>query len=716
MKRTWQHPEPASDSSVFSRQYWRNFDQLEDTPAFREWVEREFPRGAAELSGEEATEESRRGFLKYMGASLSLAGLGMAGCRRPGQHLVPYNEHVEEQIPGKALYYATAAPGPEGCVPLVATTHEGRPTYLTGNKLHPSGGKSADSFVQASILELYDPDRSKSFLREGEEADAAAFEAEVLSSVRSAKGEQTALLLGASTSPTRERLLERIAEAYPELQVFEYEPLLASGRQEAERELFGEFVSAVPRFDRAEVVLTLDCDFLGLDPVGESPASQWAKTRDPEKPMSRLYTVEPSFTVTGGMADHRLRLPASQMGRFAVLLAQSLGLESEVAPLANRLGLSKEVLPMEWIRGVAEDLLAHQGRALVVAGPRQSKEVHLLVGLINNAVGAMGGPKAPLPLLRHGRSARPGIAELAGAIENGEVKTLFVLTPADPVFDAPADLRFASAVEKLETLVHCGLQVNETGAIATWHVPGAHFLECWGDVISASGVLSIIQPMILPLYGGWSEWEMLLRLLEPEPAEGETRPSVYDAVRETFRERAAGDPEKAWRLALRDGFHEGEGFSRSNSVNLERARAAVAQMKLPDLPHPQGIEVDLNDCPDTLPMLAVLGCFARGRTVLRNVPQARIKETDRIAVMAAELNRMGGRVRELEDGLVIEEAALRGAAVDGHADHRVVMALAVAGTQARGQTRVSTAEAAAVTFPDFAAQMRKLGAQLDGPR
>lgn len=672
MKRKWQHPdEPEIPSPVFSRRYWRNVDELEDTPEFREWLEREFPQGASELARPDSSEESRRSFLKYMGASLSLAGLGMAGCRRPGQYLVPYNEHVEEVIPGEALYYATAFPRPGGCVPLVVTTHEGRPTFLTGNRLHPTRGRGLDAFVQASILDLYDPDRSKTFLRQGKPVTEAEFSSEVLAKVQGSKGEKAGLLLGGSTSPTRARVLEELGRRLPGLRVFEYEPLLSEAVQAAERSLFGEGVSVVPQLDRAEVILSLDCDFLGLEPVGDAPAAQWAKKRDPKQAMGRLYTVEPCFTVTGASADHRLRLPASQVAAFAVILARKLGLE-EVQGLEPKLKFSEEILGSEWIQGVADDLLAHVGRAAVLAGPRQPAGVHVLVGLINNKLGALRGGSAPLSLLRHGRQVLPGLPDLVMAINAGEIETLFVTTPGDPVFDAPRDVGVPKAFEKLSALVHCGLFVNRTGSVAEWHVPGAHYLESWGDAFTASGLLSVIQPMILPLYGGWSELDLLLRMLQEPAAEPGAQPASYQAVRETFNQFAKGDSERAWRLALRDGFLDGEWFPRATEVDPEAAREVLAKMELPDFPHSGAIEVDLAPSGHVFD-----GRYANNSWLLESPDPVTKLTWDNAAIMSLETARSLGVMHDGQmlrliagEGRVIDIPAFR---IPGHADFAITV-------------------------------------------
>jgi molybdopterin-containing oxidoreductase family iron-sulfur binding subunit len=599
MKRKWHHPETEAGS----RRYWRGQEELQDTPEFREWLEREFPRGAAELSGPEADEESRRGFLKLMGASASLAGFGLAGCRRPEQSILPLTRQPEDSIPGKALYFASARPVADGCIPLVVTTYDGRPTKVDGNKLHPACSGGTDAFTQASILDLYDPDRSKEFLKDGRSSDAAAFESGFLAPFRAAKGGKAALLVGASTSPTRDRLLAELVRAYPGLRVHEYEPLAASARHEADAKLWGEGVSSLPVLDRAERVLALDADFLGLDPQGEDAAARWAARRNPDQPMGRLYVVEPAFTVTGGMADHRLRVAASQVGKVAVMLAVELGLREQVAPLAGQLGLAGALVDPAWVKEAAADLKAAAGKALLIVGSRQPLAVHLVAGLINRALGAVRGEGGPLRLVRHGRKRLPGITPLAAAILNGEVDSLIVTTPSDPAYDAPSGVKWADCLSKLKHSVHLGLHRNASARAAEWHVPGTHYLESWGDVRSASGVVSVVQPMIRPLFDGWSELELLLALLpRTEPAAGSEAPAAgvpeaapenpgYVAVRRTLETLAKGDFEVQWGRTLRDGFLPGVRYP-----GIDAAPAApvdLSGVKFPDFPSPGAVEVVL---------------------------------------------------------------------------------------------------------------------------
>ncbi len=604
MKRQWQHPETQETG----RQYWRSLGELENNPEFLGWLEREFPQGAAEW---EADEVSRRHFVKLMGAATALAGFGAVGCHRPVRHLVPYNEHVEWVVPGKALYYASAKArlGGRGCDPLVVTTHEGRPTRVDGNRLHPAVSGGSDAFTQASVLALYDPDRSRHYLRGGEESDASAFESDFLKGFReAASGEGVAFLVSEGFAPTRNRLLDQVSKKYPGAKVYGYDPLSVANQAAAESRLFGPALVQVPRLDWATRILSLDADFLGLDKVGEDSVREFTKGRkvvDEGGEMNRLYVAEPSFTLTGGMADHRYRVAASQMVNVAVLFAREIAkavgdtaLEAVLKPLESK--ITAAIYNGEWIRECAADLVAAKGKALVLAGARQPEAVHALVAAINAALGAYDGEAAVISLLQSDSPALPGLAELAGAIEAGQVKTLFLTTESDPVVDAPSDLKFSELLSKVETVIHLGERKNLTARVADWHVPGAHYLESWGDWRSSSGIYSVQQPMIQPLHGGVSEIEFLLSLLSapaesaPAAVPGMPEPDapVLAAVKETF---AAVAPGADWRVAVRDGFAKGTAFKRAASVAVDPAKVAAAfsGLVVGDLPGPGAIEVSL---------------------------------------------------------------------------------------------------------------------------
>jgi molybdopterin-containing oxidoreductase family iron-sulfur binding subunit len=571
MKRVFEHPA----EELTGKRYWRSLAELSDTPEFRGWLEREFPAGAAQIEGDEW---SRRGFLKLMGASMALAGFGLGGCRRPEAHLVPFTKSVEWAIPGKALFYATAMPRRTGAIPLVVTTHDGRPTKVDGNPLHPASGGATDAFAQASILDLYDPARSKRFVERSERIDGgkkvenfeardrAAFEkylAQLRSKMVADGGAGLAFLVEEVHSPTRERLRGELLKLFPKMRWCVYDPLLTEAQSFATHMSFGDNSRLVPRLDRADVVLALDSDFLDCgdgDLMGVRAFSSRRRVSAAKDTMNRLYVVENRFTLTGAMADHRLRCPASQISAFAFALAQKVadatkdtGLFSTIATLKAPEGGEK--FNEQWLTEVANDLLSKPGASLVLAGSHQPVAVQFLAYAVNSALKNIG---ATLIVREFARNAKTNsILQLAGEINTGRIKQLFIFG-GDPVYNAPRGITqdrekgpvdWPNLQKRVPDVVRLGHYEDATSELSNWHVPAAHYLEAWGDALTSEGAYLAIQPMILPLFGGLSEIELMNALLGDPKAEGP------ELVQETFRATSPpGDFAAAWSRLLRDGF------------------------------------------------------------------------------------------------------------------------------------------------------------------
>src|SRR5437588_6119376 len=339
MKRVFQHP----PESLTGKKYWRSLSEYSNTPEFRQWLEREFPAGASEISEDEW---SRRDFMKLMGASMALAGIGLTSCRRPELHLVPFTKSAEWTIPGKFLYYATAMPRRTGAIPLIATTVDGRPIKLEGNPLHPGSAGATDTFAQASVLDLYDPARSRRFVNGGKDATRTEFDA-YIEKLRGqlGGGDGLAFLVGDGHSPTRERLRADLEKVFPKMMWCVYDAALSEAQNFATRTSFGGNVRLIPRFDRADVVLALDSDFLDCgegDLAGARAFTQRRRVKSSKDAMNRLYVVENRFTITGAMADHRLSCVASQIPAFAAALA------SKIADLSKDAGWSSLLTAIKW--------------------------------------------------------------------------------------------------------------------------------------------------------------------------------------------------------------------------------------------------------------------------------------------------------------------------------------------------------------------------------
>lgn len=594
MKRIWQHPEEPKTG----KRYWRSTEELERRSEFLNKLGVEFPAG--DTLNEEERETSRRDFLKLMGAATGM--MGLAACRRPVTNILPYTQHVEWVIPGKPLLYASAMPAPGGgVVPLVVTTHEGRPTHVAGNPLHPLGS-GVDSFAQASVLDLYDPERSQAPMianKDASWADAGKEFETLVASARKDGGAGLAVVVGYSSSPTVNRLLTELKTSLPKALVVSYEAISKDGQQAAAKAVLGAGVKPFVRFSKAMRILALDSDFLGLDPVAGEPIKEFSKFRSHDAPggeMNRVYALENRYTVTGGMADHRKPFPATLIPVAAAYVAAAFG-EASAKALADTASADLKA----WLNPVIDDLKKHAGKSLVLAGSRYGAEVHALVAAINNALGSFG---STIELLQGAAEAPVSpLAELVDGVTKGTVKTVVSLTPSNLLFDAPdAAALTASFKDKGVNLVHLGLLPNFTARKAKLHLPAAHYLEAWSDLRAADGSYSVAQPMIQPLYNGVSEVEVLLAVLGQKtlgPVEVKAdapapEDPAYQAVRDTFATIAGSLDEEKWNHTLRDGFLKGSSYVKSAGVVATDAVAGlVSKAKAPTAPAADALEVVL---------------------------------------------------------------------------------------------------------------------------
>jgi molybdopterin-containing oxidoreductase family iron-sulfur binding subunit len=481
--------------STTGRRYWRSLEQLAETPQFLEWLHLEFPAHASEF----ASEPSRRRMLQLMAASFGLAGL--TACRRPVERILTASQGSEGVVPGAPSFYSTVMSLGGEASGLLVECHDGRPTKIEGNPNHPSSLGATSVYAQASVLGLYDPDRSKAVLKDGKPSSWEEFEK--FAATLTGNGAGLRFLSEAVASPSLEAVRDHVLARFPQSKWVEFEPL-DQGQARAGAELAFK-APLVPQyhFDRADVVVSLDCDFLGQDVPALSAIRAFTGRRRVDAPgdsMNRLYIVEGRHSMTGAVADHRLRMRPSEVRQFAEYLALWLQV---LRPGRNVLlggPLNK------WLTALARDLDSHRGRCLVVAGPRQPAEVHALAHWINQALGAAGvtvtycePPKRPV---------LASLASLAAEIASGQVATLVILG-GNPVFNAPADLGFDALLRKVPTSIRLGLEEDETSAACSWHLPAAHFLESWSDGRAADGTASVQQPLIEPLYGGRTAAEVL---------------------------------------------------------------------------------------------------------------------------------------------------------------------------------------------------------------
>ncbi len=523
------------------REYWRSLDELAQSPEFLEFLRAEFPREAAPLD-----HVDRRQFLKLMGASLAFAGMG-ACTRQPTEHTLPYVKPPEELVPGQPIYFATAMPLRGQAMGLLVESHVGRPTKIEGNPEHPASLGATDVFAQASILTLYDPDRAQVVRRVDEILTWGAFStalAAALEAQAESGGAGLRILTETVCSPTLAAQLRALLEKFPSARWHQYEPLARDGAVAGARLAFGTDVNTVYRFDAAGVVLSLDADFLACDGPHLRQARDFIARRrllDGAKEMNRLYVVESMLSNTGAKADERLALRAGRIPAFARALAAAVGV-----PVAAPDG---PVGDQAWLAAAAKDLTAHRGRSLVIAGDQQPAEVHALAHAINAALGNVG----KTVLYTEPVEARPevqldSLRELVTDMRAGNVELLLILG-GNPVYNAPADFDFAGALEKVAMRVHLSLYDDETSALCQWHLPESHYLEAWSDARAFDGTVSIVQPLIAPLYDSRSAHEVLAMCLGTPGARG------YDIVREFWRrERGAAGFEAFWGRALSSGL------------------------------------------------------------------------------------------------------------------------------------------------------------------
>ena len=569
--------------------YWKSLEELAETPEFQKFAEDEF----ADRTPDWNNPANRRNFLKLMGASLALAGV-TACTKQPAEAIVPYVRQPEEFIPGLPLYYATAMQMGGVATGLLVTSHLGRPTKIEGNPDHPGSRGSSDYFHLASILTMYDPDRQQAVSNNGRisswvSAQAALGGAREAAAIKN--GDGLRILTETVTSPTLTAQIKSLLKDLPGAKWHQYE---ACGRHNAYLgavSAFGRPVNTIYRFDQADVIVSLDSDFLSCSPGNLQYARQYADKRrvltnvthspkpkenwqegyqeGPSAPranqsasyapeargplnlppqvqaqgkppdqttLNRMYVVEPSPSPTGGMADHRIVLRAGEIEAFAWDLMMALGEGAKAS------GKFKEVA------AIARDLQAHRGACVVVAGPNQPANVHALAHAMNQALGNVGKTVVYTdPIEGNPVDQRQSLSELVADMNAGKVDSLIIFG-GNPVYSTPADLDFAGALKKVQFRAYLGLFPDETAVLSNWHIPEAHYLESWSDVRGFDGTVSFVQPLIAPLYGGKTAHEVIATLA------GQPDKTPHELVQEYWQSQPnTGTFDIFWQKSLHDG-------------------------------------------------------------------------------------------------------------------------------------------------------------------
>jgi MoCo/4Fe-4S cofactor protein with predicted Tat translocation signal len=568
--------ERADAATQSGPEYWRSLEELAGTQDFQDALHREFPKGASEW----IDSVSRRGFLKVMGASLGLAG--MTGCvKLPFEPIVPYVRQPEEVVPGRPMFYATAMTLGGYANPLLVESHLGRPTKVEGNDQHPASLGGTDIFAQASLLTMYDPDRSQSVVSLGDQRSWQAFLGAIrgpLSAQKSLQGAGIRILTPTISSPTLADQLRGFLKMYPQAKWHCYAPTNRDNVLEGAKLAFGQPVETRYDFSKADVIVSLDADFLYAGfPGNVKYIRDFAKRRNPDAPMNRLYAIESTPTTTGAKADHRLPVKASDIEKFVRLWVVGGDPLREVGshnPVVANAGLTEE--QFRFMAALQKQLEVPGGTSIIIAGDHQPPTLHAFAHTVNQAQGNVGKTVFYTdPVDANPVNQTESIKDLVADMRGGKVDLLVILG-GNPVYDAPSDLNFADAMKagNVPLRVHLGLYQNETAELCQWHINQTHELEAWGDARAYDGTASIIQPLIAPLYEGKSAHEFVALLSGQADAKG------YDLVRAYWQKQHTGaDFEAFWRKSLHDGWIEGTTYAlKSPAVQT----ASFSGLRAPD--------------------------------------------------------------------------------------------------------------------------------------
>jgi molybdopterin-containing oxidoreductase family iron-sulfur binding subunit len=533
-------------------QFWRTLEEAAETEELVEYVEQEFPG----LSGQIPQGVDRRNLLKVMAASLAMAGA--AACtKQPKELIVPYVRQPENVTPGIALFYATAMTTGGYARGLLVESHLNRPTKVEGNPDHPASLGATTIFEQASVLSLYDPDRSETVLHEGRMGTWGSFVGQFSTEAQglaTRNGEGLAVLTGPTTSPTFIDQMKTLANQMPSSKHYVWDPTVHPAINSAAKRIAGRNAFVSYDLSKADVVVTLESDFLNVGPAALKYARQFAKRKaiDNGETPCRLYAIESSPSVSGSLADHHFAVKSSAIPALAYALATACGV--------NAAGAGGNT--PDWVAVVAQDLQKSKGRCVVIPGEFQPESVHVAAYAINAALGNVGQTVTLLEGVEADNTH--SLTDLVDDLNNGRVEIL-VIIGQNPVYTAPASMNFLAAMRKARLVVRVGQYFDETSRWSHWHIPEAHFLETWSDARAFDGTVTIQQPLIEPIYNGKSGNEVVSILL------GKPDQNSHEIVKTYWQGQSkSGDFDQFWQISLHDGWVNGStvGTVKGNAVAL----------------------------------------------------------------------------------------------------------------------------------------------------
>lgn len=526
-----------------TKKYWKGLEQLADNAEFKKHADKEFPEYLP-IAGEDGP--NRRDFLKMMG--FSVAAVSLAACETPVKKAIPYVSKPASVDPSVPNYYASTYVSGSDALPVVVKTREGRPIYIDGNKLSKISGKGTSAQAQASVLSLYDKERLEGPMVSGSSVSWDEIDSAIKKDLAVAGG-KIAIVSNSIASPSTLSVIEKFKSVFPADHIM-YDTMSLSGLTEAYEKAFGKKVLPVHEFGKAKTIVSFGADFLGTWPNHTYNNNEFAKTRrlsDTKKDMSRLYAFESNLSLTGANADYRQPIKASETGAYVASLynaiASKLGQPTVGGAKADSAILKK----------AAADLLASQGKAIVVSGSNDAK-IQSIVVAINNLLGSYGSTIDVNKALNTRKGSDKQFEAFVKALNGGQVAGVIFIN-CNPVYDHPLGGQIASGLSKVKLSVSTSDRLDETASLVKYQTPDHHYLESWNDFEIVTGNYSLSQPTIKNIFNTRQVQDSLLTW------SGESK-SYYDFIQEYWTAniypQATGFSSfiSFWDKSLHDGFFE----------------------------------------------------------------------------------------------------------------------------------------------------------------